>query len=243
MLCCLLPLLCCMALSAKAEAPKVFLDRGAGNQVVVELGGKEKRLPKDNFEAKAVAHSKLLFVSTDEEAKEGFGLEPGLYIFDEAGKLVASVASDAASMCDTVELSPGGSILAMDSGGSLNRDWFFFSYPSMKPLEHESTSYYMVEGKPAVIWLDDQSVLLNTMEMETKRACEYDPCGPTSVVRYDLKTAKVTPIFPGTDLCDYSLTSFAGGTVTADKLCLKKVKDWKTFPENAPKTPVTAKLP
>ena len=237
-------LLCCIAIPAQAAVPKVFVDRGANNQVVVERDGREMRVPEDGFGARPVKNSKLLYTAFGDDDAKQYGLAPGVYIFDESGKLTASAPLENADMSDEAAMSPGGTVLAVDLGGSLIRDWTFFSFPSMKRLDKEGVGYYAAEGKPTLVWLSDTDMLFNTMAVDDPgRACGYDPCGPVSVARYDLATGKTKPVFQGTALCDYSLVSFADGVVTAEKLCLKKAKDWESYPENAPREKVTVKLP
>ena len=141
-------LFCCLALPARAAAPKIFLDPKADNQVTVERNGKERRVPKDGFGVQPVKNSKLRYTAFDEDEAKEYGLAAGVYIFDESGKLAAAAPSDSASMSDEAVLSPGGTVLAVDAGGSLNRDWYFFSYPSMKPMGQDSVSYFAAEGKP-----------------------------------------------------------------------------------------------
>lgn len=42
-----------------------------------------------------------------------------------------------------------------------------------------------------------------------------------------------------TDLCNCTLHSFADGKVTADKLYLPNLDEWKNYPENAPTERIT----
>ena len=63
-------------------------------------------------------------------------------IFDESGKLSASASLENADTSGEAVLSPGGTVLAVDLGGSLVRDWTFFAVPSMKRLDKEGVGYY-----------------------------------------------------------------------------------------------------
>lgn len=234
----------CIAIPAQAAAPKVFVDPGAANRIVVERDGKETRVPEDGFGAQPVKNSKLLYTAFGDDDAQKYGVVPGIYIFDGNGKPAASAPLENADMSGEAAMSPGGTVLAVDLGGSLVRDWAFFSFPSMKRLDKEGVGYYAAEGKPTLVWLSDTDMLFNTMQVDDPgRACGYDPCGPVSIARHDLDTGRTTPVLQGTALCDYTLVSFAGGMVTAEKLCLKNAKDWENYPENALREKMTVKLP
>ena len=69
-LCGLALLCCCIAIPAQAAAPKVFLDRGAANTVVIEREGKETRVPEDGFGAQPVKNSKLLYTAFGDDDAE-----------------------------------------------------------------------------------------------------------------------------------------------------------------------------
>ena len=236
----LMTLLCCAPALASAAAPQIF---AKGEKVVVAQGGKEVTMPKGSVELVPVENSDLRYISVNEDTGKEFGLVPGIYIFDPAGKLAAHAASEAAEYAMIVSLSPGGTALAMDSGIDLIRDWHFFSYPAMEPLGNGPVSYYQVYEKPAMLWVSDAQVLFTTIDTESTRACGYDPCGPTSVQLYTLATGKAVTLLEGTEKCDYAVTSLADGTVTASELCLSSGKDWEDFPGDVPTKAVTKKLP
>lgn len=215
-----------------------------GDQVFLIKGGKSTALDQSAFPAQPVDDSDMRFLGVGEDDAKQQGIAPGLYIFKGDGKPVAFAATENAEYSGDVKISPNGKILAMDAGMSLMRNWFFFSYPDMKPLG--DTAYYQAEDKPTLVWAGEKGVLVSTIELDGHgRKGEYDPCGPVSVTYYDMGAHKATKLLTGTDLCDYTLTGLKddGVTATADELCLPSVKDWNTFPENTPVKKVTAKLP
>jgi hypothetical protein len=216
-----------------------------GDQIFLVKGGKSTALNQEMFPAQPIEDTNMRFLGVGQNDAKEQGIAPGLYLFEGDGKSVAFAATDAAEYCADVKFSPGKTVLAMDAGMSLVRDWLFFSYPAMKPIG--DTVYYQTPDNPTLIWLGEEGVLVSTMDVDThNRSCGYDPCGPVSVKQYDLETRKSTALMPGTDLCDYTLTGLdemAGGLVTATELCLPSVKDWEVFPEGKPVKNVSLKLP
>ena len=210
------------------------------DQVFVEKDGKVTPVSKDTMTPGAVGNSKLLYATVSEEDAKPFGLKGGLYIFDADGKAAGFAPSEAAEFCSQVSMAPGGTVLAMDSGTWLIRSWLFFSYPDMKPMGE--VEYYQVGDIAPIFWKSDNEVLFNTMETETERACDYDPCGPTSIKRYDLASGKTSIILEGTTLCDYAMFSLDGDTITAGKRCLPNAAAWKSSP-GTPTEKMTVKLP
>lgn len=217
------------------------------NRLVLENNGKTTPLPEETFPVESVKDAAgkplpgLRYCGIGADGGKAHGLAPGLYLFDAQGKKVAFAPTEAAEFCSEVRLSPGKTVLAMDSGGSLIRDWCFFAYPDMKPLGE--VSYYQAENKPALLWEGDDGVLFSSMETEAhKRTCGYDPCGPVSVRAYSFKSHKATTVLAGTDLCDFTLTGYSPerGTVEADKRCLPSAKAWEEYPQNVPVEHVTA---
>ncbi len=216
-----------------------------GDRIFLVKDGKSTALNQDMFPAQPIEDTGMRFLGVGADDAKKQGIAPGLYIFEGDGKSVAFAATDAAEYCADVKFSPGKTVLAMDAGMSLVRDWFFFSYPAMKPLG--DTAYYQTPDNPTLIWLGEEALLVSTMDVDThNRSCGYDPCGPVSVNLYNLETRKSTKLLPGTDLCDYTLTGLdemAGGIVSAAELCLPSVKDWETYPGEKPTKNVTVKLP
>ncbi len=221
----------------------------ADGRLVVENGEKAVVLSAEEcpvgevWDAQGKPLEGLRYCGVGDDAGKAHGLESGLYVFDGEGSLVAFAPNEAAEYCAETRLSPGKKILAMDSGGSLNRSWFFFSYPDMKPLGE--IAYLSAENKPAIIFDGDKGAFFSSMDIEGGgRACGYDPCGPVSVDAYFFDSHKTLTLFPGTDLCDFTLTGFSPetGEVGADKLCLASAKAWENYPENAPVEKVGMKV-
>lgn len=226
-------------IQAAQDGPKVRLRDG--KNIVVTVRGAATVLPQDVFpvmpvlNAAGVPSTKLFFCGVGAENGSPYGMAPGLYLFDARGAMAGFIPSDAAEFCAEVRLSPGGSILAMDSGSFLVRDWYFYTYPGLKALG--SVEYFQAEEKPGLIWNGDVGVLFSSMDTAGhNRQCDYDPCGPVSVRAYFFKTRTTKILLPGTDLCDYTLAHFSpgDGVVAAEKLCLPSVDAWKNFPEHAP---------
>ena len=230
-------LLCFSASFALAASGHVSVKNG---QVFVERDGKTTPVSKDTMTPDAVGNSTLLYVTVGEEDAKPLGLKGGLYIFDAEGKAAGFAPSEAAEFCGQVSMAPGGTVLAMDSGTWLIRSWSFFSYPDMKPMGE--VEYYQVDEITPIFWKGDTEALFTTMETETERACDYDPCGPTSIKRHDLASGKTSIILAGTTLCDYVMFSLDGDTITAGKRCLPNAEAWKNFP-GAPTEKMTVKLP
>ena len=228
-------LLFLFALPALAAAPEVSLK---DDKLFLVKSGKATEL-----EAFAVANSNLRYVAAGEDDAKAAGLAAGLYLFAADGKAAGFIPSDAAEFCSEVALSPNGKVLAMDSGTYLIRDMHFFSYPGLTPLKGSPVEYFQLEDKPALLWLGEAEVLVTRMESESDRVCDYDPCGPTSVVRHNLSDGSATAVLEGTPLCDFTFVSLQGSTLTASKLCLQNLEAWKVYPENAARESVTVPLP
>ncbi len=236
----LLSLLMLWAVPAVA-GPTLYLKDGA---VVLKNAGKTTVLPEGpSYKPQKVSGSDMFFLGTNLEAKERFGLEQGLYLFDKTGKMIAFAPSEAAEFCADVSFSPTGNILAMDSGATLVRSNFFFSYPSLKPMGE--IVFYQLSEKPSFFWNNDTGILFSSMQVDNPgRACGYDPCGPVSVEYHSFKDSKTTSVMAGTPECDYTIAGFdAGkGVVSIDKLCLPSADAWKKFPENVPPQTITVPL-
>lgn len=239
---------CLFVYAVPAQAASVL--RLQDNRLILEKGGKATPLSADEVPVETAKNasgqplSGLRYCCIGVDIGKARGIVPGLYLFDARGKKVAFAPTEAAEFCAEVRLSPGKTILAMDSGASLIRSWFFFTFPDMKPLGEVVS--YQAEGKPSLLWEGDDGVVFSSMETEGhKRACGYDPCGPVSVRAYFFATRKAVTLLTGTDLCDFTLTGFSPtqGTVAANKRCLPSAAAWKTYPENAPVERITVKCP
>lgn len=208
----------------------------------------------EKAQVQPVDHSELRFIALGDEDAAPAGRQGGLYLFDPAGKLIAFALTPEAEFCFKASLSPGGKILAMDAGTYLIRSWIFFDaekalaptngHPQEMALLDNDVTYYQPENQPDLIWDGDQGVLFSYLDDRSgPRPCDYDPCGPISVMRHDFATGKTLALFEGTDLCDYSLVSFKDKVVTAKKLCQPSKEAWKTFPQNLPTEQVSITLP
>jgi len=214
-------------------------------------------LPEGLGTLRPVEHAAMRFATIPSYAVEEhkLPLRPGLYLVtpDNAvryftgslpGGREGISPEDFGDMTDAVSLSPYKDILAVSWFGDQNGEWLFFSWPDLRPLEHPRVRAFRDDTSSGLIWSGGDRVVVDAMDVGGGgRQCGYDPCGPISVVACDLATGASTPVFTGTDLCDYRVCSVASGTVTASTLCLRQVGDWAVFPEKAPTKSVSAPLP
>jgi hypothetical protein len=229
--------------SQAASLPPVSLK---GDVVHVQVKGKDVALSADDYPAMPIEGKEMHYLGIGEDQAKPYGLAAGLYVFNADGSLAAFTPNDAAEMCSDVRFSPNGKILAMDAGSSPARDWFFYSYPDMKPMGN--IGWIMVPDKPWLTWVGDRGVLVSYADLDDVlgRECGYDPCGPVSVNYFDFGSGKLSTLLKGTGLCDYSVSGLAedGKTAQVDALCVKSLGDWKEYPgDDVPRKQTTVKLP
>lgn len=210
-----------------------------GNIVLVAQG-KTTLLPPDAFplmpvwDTAGAPTANLFYCGVGKEIGKPYGMAAGLYLFNARGEAAGFIPTEAAEFCSEVRLSPGNTVLAMDSGAWLVRSWFFYTYPGLKELG--SVEYYQAEEMPALLWNGETGALFSSMSHALhSRQCDYDPCGPVSVSAYSFKNRNVKTLLQGTDLCDFILADFApdAGGFVAEKLCLPSAAAWRAFPVNA----------
>lgn len=229
-------LACLFAAPALAKSPA-----GAGTIILIDntpamkTGDTIVRLPADMHPVNEVQNSPLHFVAASPEDEGTPTVTSGIYFFNKDGKPAGMIPTPDAHVCMAASLSPDGTLLALDFGTSQIREWKLFSYPALKPLQGGKSIWYVdiLETKP-LIWGQNNRMFYSVMDTESKRVCDYDPCGPVSVHAFDPATGKETTVKEGTLLCDYFLQDVSGSQVTVGRRCLKKVEDWKPFPENVP---------
>ena len=225
-------LLCCVltlpALHPAMAAPVLSVDN---TQVFVSPDGKAPGKLQEQLQALQGENTDLEFVAVTEEAGKDLNIPGGIYIFSADGKNTGHIPFEMAEIFGGAVMSPGGTVLAVDAGMSLVREWYFFSYPDLKLLG-DASEYYQYEGAVNLIWRGDKGVFLTTIDTTNEeRACGYDPCGPTSTVWRDLVTGETAVVFAGTALCDYMLPSLEGDILSVKEMCLSSVKDWEKYPE------------
>ncbi len=251
----LFALLVCAPVYAQAAEASLVVE---GDTLMLLKDGKKQSLPNSMGTMEAVANSKLRFTtlsSYDEELPK-IGVRAGLYLIDPDGKItyvntsIPDPFADDNSMFTPemlgdgtfdLTLSPRGDLLALSQSTSPIGQWVFLSYPSL--AYKNSTSYLMNYGDTVLFWPQDNTVILQEIQTETDRVCEYDPCGPVSVVAYNIETGKATPLKAGTSLCDYRLQSIENNTAKILELCTKSPADWKTFPDEATDKVIEVPLP
>ncbi|MDR1125099.1 MAG: hypothetical protein LBM64_03430 [Deltaproteobacteria bacterium] len=222
-------------------APTQSRAQTAEEQITIRQGGKRVSVSAGQLGLGAVENSELRYAALSLEQGELLGLKAGLYLFDAAGLFIAFAPTAAAEFCGAVSLSPDGNLLAMDSGTQAERYWDFYTYPDMR---HVSGASYLAEaGKPPLLWHSRGRALLTTVREDAGRFCDYAPCGPTSVILYDVFRGKGYTLMNGTDLCDYRMDFLLDNKLAADKICLPTLQDWNKQPENPPAQKITVTLP
>jgi len=235
----------------KTTAHLGSLELKDGRLVLRQTG---KPLPDGVATLTPVEHSDMRFAVVEAFAveRDKLPVRPGLYLVRSDGAVtyfnsaLEDEGPEAWESVVAVSLSPDKDILALGYFATLQGGWYFFHWPDVRPLEHPTTVGYWETSResPPLLWSGKRQVVVDSMDVEgCKRPCDYDPCGRISVVAYDLDTGKTSPIFQGTDLCDYRVRSVKNGSVTATKLCLPKVAAWKNYPGNASAETVAAPLP
>ena len=238
-----------------------------GKQVVLHDQGTQIPLPTDTFaparvkdgrgKASTAVNLWYCVVSTDaaRSDKAKGAIAPGLYVFGSDGRQMGfarftpAEAEDLNQLCDTVLLAPNGKMLAMDTGGDLQRTWLFFSFPGMQPLgrvAYLATNDADASSLPSLVWVGTQGVLVSVMQVNEQRTCGYDPCGPVSVVYHSFTSHKNSIVFAGTARCDYTLAGYdpQSRKVTARQLCLRSPQAWQKYPYGTvPTKQVVAELP
>lgn len=234
----LMPTILLLWAAFSQAAPVLQLSDG---NLVLAAQGTSTVLPPHIFpvmpvlDAAGVQTSMLSFCGVGGESGKPYGMAAGLYLFNVRGEAAGFIPTDAAEFCSEVRLSPGNTVLAMDSGTWLVRSWFFYTYPGLKALGR--VEYYQAEEKPGLLWNGDAEVLFSSMSPDSHhRNCDYDPCGPVSVSTYSFTNRKVKTLLQGTDQCDFTLADAApdAGGFLAEKLCLPSAAAWRAFPATAP---------
>ena len=225
---------------AAAATAQVEIQNGT---IVATMKNKELKFSAKDFPLVNVENAELRFTTVGEAQAKESGLDEGVYIFAPTGKLAAFLPMSGAEFCSRLSLSPNGTVLAVDFGVTLVREWSFYSWPTLKKLSKVPAVYFSTQERPGLIWVNDTAVLLATMNTKSGRQCGYDPCGSLSVTLYTIANSKTTTVLKGTDLCDYTPRSLSNGTITASKLCLPSVTDWKEYPEDIPVQTIAVPLP
>ena len=214
-------LLAALLLGAGTAPAATSLTNG---EIVYDLNGNKGKF-KVGEGVMPVHGAQLVYVELDATQAKAMGkLEGTLLFFDKTGACTAELPGDKNDNSSTVFASLKGDILAVDAGTWVVRDWIFFAYPTMKSLERNVS--YLSNDKGDLTWVGDDAIVITTIKTDSPRQCGYDPCGPRSVDLYSIRDDKSTPLFAGTDLCDYAFDSFDGKTVRALKSCVKQVGDW-----------------
>lgn len=220
-----------------------------------------KVLVKSRGDLQAVANADLRFaaIGSYQVEENSLPVRPGLYLVNTNNevryldrRVAASTADDGKALllgpeefgeAGLASLSPGGDILAVNLSYEPSGRWFFFSWPDLQPLAHPVISSFIVGDTPSLLWSGSRQVVVDAMlEEHTKRTCEYDPCGPVSVVAFDIDSGLTTVLKQGTDLCEYRALALEGDKVTIGETCKATPADWRTYPDKPEKT-ITVALP
>lgn len=223
-------LLLMLGLSSALSA-QVTLKNG---QLLYKVGGAEKKFDLGEGALMTVAGSDLVFAYVDEaEALSAAKRNPGLLFFDKAGRLVGvyeGIDGFDPTMCSAASLSPGGKTLALDNGTWLVRVWTFLNYPALTQASQAEESFLSYLSNPEgrdLTWIDDDTVVVTDLsEAPVSRPCPSDPCEPLDVVVHQVRAGHSRALAKGTELCNYTLRSLEGRTLTVDKTCTKDLDDW-----------------
>ena len=209
-------------------------------QISYTAGGAQKTLALEGGAPVKVRGADLwfVFVSDPEVLKEAKVSGPALLFFNKSGSLAAAWAGREGfdpEMCQAASMSPDGQIIALDNGTWLVRVWTFLTFPKMLPVntevEEPFISYLSTEENTKnatdLVWVDNDTVVVTDIsEAPVSRPCPSDPCEPLDVVVHHLKLWQPTALAKGDELCDYSLKSLSGRTLTVNKTCAKTIDDW-----------------
>ena len=241
-----------------------------GGTLVIKQGGTVTRLPADQVQSTTVQHSDFIFVAVDSSDEEKpwkkLGVPDGIYVGPASGPLrrIATMFNAfppgqwegedltpdvMAQIVQSASLSPDKKILALAASPTMEGIWLFYSWPDLQPIS--TAPYYSPpsrENNPELIWgRPDMAVMhVSAVDSDTafaERQCGYDPCAIVSVQSFNVRTNTNTILFQGTPTCDYYLRSASTNEITVDKLCLKRARDWKEFPENIKPTVVKKPMP
>lgn len=234
-----LAMLCAFAGVAQAASSLALKDE----ELVGEVNGKAIKVTSEDMRWGDVGNAPLQYVALGGDAAEKAGLKPSLMLFDESGRFLRGYAFEDAEECAGVTLSPDGKIIGVATGGANVEIWSFRTAADFKPILEETMDLFAPEDKKAVNWAGDSLAFVHTFADQSEtRKCESELCISTSVEMVDLQTKKITPIFAGTELCDYVFVSFEGGVVTGEAICLPKAEDWKNEEAEKSVKEVTKKL-
>lgn len=194
-----------------------------------------------------VRGSDMTFVVLDEEQAQNLGKEPTLLLFDGQGQSLGELTAGAGFEPEQVSdlfLSPQRDLLAVDSGTWIIRAWSFLAFPSLEPLERDAVYLASEEiegfGESAdLVWAGRGRVLYTAVDGqeaasgEEARRCDYDACGPRSVMLYDVRKDEIVPLFAGSALCDYTLLGLDTGSgpaqVRAVERCAPELNGWTSY--------------
>ena len=210
--------MCLFFFLGAAHARLVISDAGR-----LLLRTKENSIPVDeSVTFGKVKNSDMLFAAFGPESMPG--VPAGLYLFKNR-KLAKRLDIPDPDLCFTLSLSPNGSILAVDSGTSVVREWTFYNLATGKKVG-KSVTY--VSGSVDLSWMDNERVLV-TYPDGAPRECQTEQCSPLSVGIFNISTGKMRDIFKGSDRCDFTLLDVSPAVITAEKLCLESRRDWAGY--------------
>jgi len=231
-------------LGAPAAWAQVTLKDG---QLNYSSGGAKKILTLDAGQPAKVRGSEAVFtfVADPEVLKAAKAPGPALLFFNKNGALAGVYAGRDGfdpEMCQMASMSPDGKTIALDNGTWLVRVWTFLKYPQMTPVnpavEEPFISYLSTpeNGQNAtdLVWVDNDTVIVTDIsEAPVSRPCPSDPCEPLDVVVHRLSTWNPAALAKGDELCDYSIKSLSGRTVTVNKTCARTIDDWAVVDDPA----------
>ncbi len=196
-------------------------------------------LPTDEFPVEQAQNAPMRFISVSTD--HGSSIRSGVYLFDEQGNSAGFIDTSEGGFCAEISFSPDKRIIAVDSGTFIVRFWKFYSYPEMKPIG-KPVLYYALPDMPGLRWFGKNEVLFNAIDTESKRICDYDPCGPVSVERLNLSNGQLSPLKQGSILCDWILLDLEDNKAVVGKRCQPTIEGWKESAFDGPWEKITIPL-
>ena len=167
-------------------------------------------LSKDVFNPVPVEGSDFLWIAIAGGEGQKFGLQDGVYVFDEPGVFFLHQPIES---CASVILAPGGEVIVLGTDTPVARQWRFFSFPFMSELG----AVVCPPESPGLTWVQDIGAVYTTLEGGDYGRQGAEPCEPRSVAYFDFATNAERILLRGTDRYDYRVKDLVGLEVSAER--------------------------
>ena len=164
----------------------------------------------DVFKSAKVEGSEFNWIAIMNGEGKKFGLQDGVYIFDDPGVFFLYQPID---RCDAVVLAPGGDVVALAVDAPATRQWRFYSFPFMEDMG----ATVCPSEFPNLTWVQDGGVVYTTLENGDYGRQGVEPLAPRSVAFFDFERKTEQVMLRGTDRYDFFFKSLADRTVSAEK--------------------------